>query len=158
MARIKKVLVANRGEIAVRVMRTCKELGYKTVAVYSDADRSALHTRFADEAVNVGPAPSRESYLVMDNIIEAARKTGADAIHPGYGFLSENPKFVRACEKAGIERWIPHQLRHTAADTVRQQFGLEHTQSVLGHSKASMREHYAKAGSAKAHEVALKIG
>ncbi len=102
MARIKKVLVANRGEIAVRVMRTCKELGYKTVAVYSDADRSALHTRFADEAVNVGPAPSRESYLVMDNIIEAARKTGADAIHPGYGFLSENPKFVRACEKAGV--------------------------------------------------------
>ncbi len=102
MARLKKVLVANRGEIAVRVMRTCKELGLATVAVYSDADRSALHTRFADQAFHVGPAPSRESYLVMDRIIDAAKKSGADAIHPGYGFLSENPKFVRACEAAGI--------------------------------------------------------
>ena len=102
MARLKKVLVANRGEIAIRVMRTCRELGLKTVAVYSEADRSALHTRFADEAVLVGPPPSRESYLVMERILDAAKQTGADAIHPGYGFLSENPKFVRACDKAGI--------------------------------------------------------
>ncbi len=102
MARIKKVLIANRGEIAVRVMRTCKELGYKTVAVYSEADRNALHTRFADEAYCVGPAPSRESYLVQENIIRAAKESGADAIHPGYGFLSENASFVRACDKAGI--------------------------------------------------------
>ena len=102
MARIRRVLVANRGEIAVRVMRTCKELGLSTVAVFSEADRTALHTRFADQAVCVGPAPSRESYLVQANIIEAAKRTGADAIHPGYGFLSENPSFVRACEKAGI--------------------------------------------------------
>jgi acetyl-CoA carboxylase, biotin carboxylase subunit len=102
MARLKKVLVANRGEIAVRVMRTCKELGFKTVAVYSDADRNALHTRFADEAVRVGPPPSRESYLVFDSILGAAKATGADAIHPGYGFLSENAAFVRACDAAGI--------------------------------------------------------
>jgi acetyl-CoA carboxylase, biotin carboxylase subunit len=102
MARIKKVLIANRGEIAVRVIRTCKELGIATVAVYSDADRSALHTRFADQAVHVGPPPSRESYLRGDKIIAAAKQTGADAIHPGYGFLSENSDFVRACEKAGL--------------------------------------------------------
>ncbi|MEW6430856.1 MAG: acetyl-CoA carboxylase biotin carboxylase subunit [Myxococcota bacterium] len=102
MARIKKVLVANRGEIAIRVMRTCKELGLETVAVFSEADRSALHTRYADQAVCVGPPPSRESYLVQQNIIDAAKRTGADAIHPGYGFLSENASFVRACEKAGI--------------------------------------------------------
>jgi acetyl-CoA carboxylase, biotin carboxylase subunit len=102
MARIKKILVANRGEIAIRVMRTCRELGLATVAVYSEADRAALHTRFADQAFCVGPPPSRESYLVADHILDAARRSGADAIHPGYGFLSENASFVRACEKAGL--------------------------------------------------------
>ena len=102
MARIKKILIANRGEIAIRVMRTCKEMGISTVAVFSEADRSALHVRTADQAVCVGPPPSRESYLVQERIIEAARATSADAIHPGYGFLSENASFVRACEKAGL--------------------------------------------------------
>ena len=102
MPSFRKVLIANRGEIAVRVMRTCRELGLSTVAVFSEADRSAFHVQRADEAVCVGPAPSRESYLVIDNIIAAAKRTGADAIHPGYGFLSENASFVRACEKAGI--------------------------------------------------------
>ncbi|MBX5483539.1 MAG: acetyl-CoA carboxylase biotin carboxylase subunit [Myxococcaceae bacterium] len=100
--KIRKILVANRGEIAIRVMRTCKEMGIATVAVYSEADRSALHVRTADQAICVGPPPSRESYLVGAKIIDAAKRTGADAIHPGYGFLSENPNFVRMCEAAGI--------------------------------------------------------
>jgi acetyl-CoA carboxylase biotin carboxylase subunit len=102
MPKIRKVLVANRGEIAIRVMRTCKELGIATVAVYSEADRAALHVRTADQAFFVGPPPSRESYLVQQRIIDAAKQAGADAIHPGYGFLSENASFVRACEAAGI--------------------------------------------------------
>lgn len=97
-----KVLVANRGEIAVRVMRTCREMGIQTVAVFSDADRGALHVRTADEAVRIGPPPSRESYLNASALIEATKRTGADAVHPGYGFLSENPAFARACRDAGI--------------------------------------------------------
>jgi acetyl-CoA carboxylase biotin carboxylase subunit len=99
---INKVLVANRGEIAVRVMRSCREMGVRTVAVYSDADRGALHVRMGDEAVHVGPSPSRESYLVPERILGAAKLTGADAIHPGYGFLSEKAEFNRACGAAGI--------------------------------------------------------
>ncbi len=99
---IRKILIANRGEIAVRVARTCREMGIRTVAIYSDADRAALHVRSCDEAVHVGPAASRESYLVIENVIAACRKTGADAVHPGYGFLSENAKFARACASAGI--------------------------------------------------------
>ena len=99
---ITKVLVANRGEIAVRVMRTCREMRLGTVAVYSDADRGSLHVRHADEAVHIGASPARESYLAVDRIIDAAKKTGADAIHPGYGFLSERADFARAVERAGI--------------------------------------------------------
>ena len=97
-----KILVANRGEIACRIMRTAARMGISTVAVHSDADADALHVEMADEAVRLGPPPAAESYLRIDRIIEAARRTGAEAIHPGYGFLSENADFVRACEEAGI--------------------------------------------------------
>jgi len=99
---IRKILIANRGEIAVRVARTCREMGIRTVAIYSDADRAALHVRSCDEAVRVGPPASRESYLVIENVIAACKVTRADAVHPGYGFLSENAKFARACAAAGI--------------------------------------------------------
>ncbi len=98
----RKVLVANRGEIAVRVMRTLREMNIVSVAVYSDADRAALHVRSADEAYPIGPAPAGESYLRVDKIIDTAKKSGCDAIHPGYGFLSENPALPEACERAGI--------------------------------------------------------
>ena len=99
----KKILIANRGEIALRVIRTCKEMGIKTVAVYSTADAESLHVRFADEAVCIGPPQSSESYLKMSNIISAAEITNADAIHPGYGFLSENAKFSKLCEEHSIK-------------------------------------------------------
>ncbi len=99
---IEKVLIANRGEIAVRIIRACREMGIETVAVYSEADREALHTQLADEAVCIGPAPSSESYLNMNNIISATLVSGADAIHPGFGFLSENSKFAELCEQCNI--------------------------------------------------------
>jgi acetyl-CoA carboxylase biotin carboxylase subunit len=99
---MKKILVANRGEIALRVMRTAKEMGIQTVAVFSEADRNALHVRYADEAVCIGPAPSNQSYLVIDKILEVAKQLGVDGIHPGYGFLSENASFARKVKEAGI--------------------------------------------------------
>ena len=99
---IKKILIANRGEIAVRIIRACREMGIETVAVYSKADADALHTQLADEAICIGPAPSKDSYLNMENIISATIVSGADAIHPGFGFLSENTKFVEMCEECHI--------------------------------------------------------
>lgn len=99
---ISKILIANRGEIACRVIKTAKRMGIATVAVYSDADANALHVKLADEAVHIGPSPSNQSYIVIDKILEAIRQTGADAVHPGYGFLSENAAFAEALDKAGV--------------------------------------------------------
>ena len=98
----KKILIANRGEIAVRIMRACQELGIQTVAVYSDADKNSLHAQFADEAIHIGAAEPRESYLNTEVLIRAARASQADAVHPGYGFLSENASFAAAVESAQL--------------------------------------------------------
>ena len=120
-----KVLIANRGAIACRIIRTLKRLGIHSVAVYSDADRYSRHVQLADEAVHIGPAPAAESYLRQDRIIEAARRTGAQAIHPGYGFLSENASFAERCEAEGIAFIgpTPMQMRD---------FGLKHTARATG--------------------------
>src|SRR3546814_15952215 len=99
---MKKLLISNRGEIALRIMRSAKEMGINTVAVYSEADRRSPHVQFADEAICIGPPPANDSFLSVEKILEACRKTGADAVHPGYGFLSENAAFARALEQVGV--------------------------------------------------------
>src|SRR5918995_5331326 len=99
---LKKVLVANRGEVALRIIRACQELEIPAVAVYSDADESALHVHRADEAVRIGPPPAGKSYLDVEALIDAAKETGAEAVHPGYGFLAENAAFAAACQDAGL--------------------------------------------------------
>ena len=100
--KIKKILIANRGEIACRVIKSARKMGIKTVAVYSDADKNALHVDMADEAIHIGPPPANQSYIVMDKILAAIKDSGADAVHPGYGFLSENPEFAKALKKAKV--------------------------------------------------------
>ena len=116
----RKILIANRGEIAVRVERACREMGIRTVAVYSEVDRHALHVRYADEAYLIGPPPAGESYLVIDKVIDAAKRSGAEAIHPGYGFLAENPVFAERCEKEKIKLIGPsaHAMRTMGSKTL----------------------------------------
>ena len=120
-----KILIANRGEIACRVIKTARRMGIRTVAVYSEADASALHVERADEAYLIGPAPARDSYLNIERIVETARRAGAQAIHPGYGFLSENARFADACEAAGIRFIGP------PATAIRQCNGLLTVVSIL---------------------------
>ena len=98
-----KILIANRGEIACRVIKTARKMGIKTVAIYSDADAQAMHVQMADEAVHIGPSPANQSYIVIDKVMAAIKETGAEAVHPGYGFLSENAKFAEALEAAGVQ-------------------------------------------------------
>ncbi len=109
-----KILIANRGEIACRIIRTARRLGIATVAVYSEADKDALHVEMADEAIPIGPAPAAQSYLVIDNIVAACRETGAEAVHPGYGFLSERAAFAAALEAAGVAFIGPNSRAHEA--------------------------------------------
>jgi acetyl-CoA carboxylase, biotin carboxylase subunit len=150
----KKILIANRGEIAVRIIRACRELGVATVAVYSDVDRAALHVRKSDEAYHIGPAPAAESYLRMDKILDIAKRSGAEAIHPGYGFLSENAKFAEACAGAGV-KFIgptPHSMRLMGSKTsARQQMEKAGVPFVPGTSRGL-------ASPEEGEEVAERIG
>ncbi len=125
----KRILIANRGEIAVRIIRACREMGIESVAVFSDVDRKALHVRKADHAYHIGPATASESYLNFDKILDVARRSGAEAIHPGYGFLSENARFANACRDAGIKFIGP----------------TPESMEMMG-SKTSARQHMKKAG------------
>ena len=122
-----KILIANRGEVALRIMRACKELGVKTVAVYSTEDADTYPVQYADEAVCIGPAQANKSYLIMANIIAAAKTTGAEAVHPGYGFLAENADFARACEEAGITFIGP-------SSTILAQMGDKLTAKAIAHA------------------------
>ncbi|MCA1812501.1 MAG: acetyl-CoA carboxylase biotin carboxylase subunit [Halobacteriales archaeon] len=151
---LRKVLVANRGEIAVRVLRACRELGVRSVAVFSDADRDAMHVRLAGEAVRLGPAPSGESYLRQDKVLEAAQRTGAEAVHPGYGFLSENAGFARACAKAGVTFIGPSpEAMEQLGDKVRaRQLAIREGVPVAAGSEGAVKD------SAEAARVAERIG
>ncbi|HET9355585.1 MAG TPA: biotin carboxylase N-terminal domain-containing protein, partial [Sphingomicrobium sp.] len=142
---LQSLLIANRGEIACRIIRTAREMGLRTIAVYSDADAEALHVRMADEAVHIGPSPAVESYLVGDRIIAAAREAGAEAIHPGYGFLSENADFAQAVIDAGLI-WVgpkPDSIRamglKDAAKTLMSAAGVPVTPGYLGDDQSPER-------------------
>ena len=129
----KKILIANRGEIAVRIVRACRELGIISVAVYSDVDRASLHVRLADEAYAIGPAASRESYLRIDKLLDIAKRAGCDALHPGYGFLAENPHFADVCRSCNIEFIGPsHEAMAMLGDKLRADFGGWHAAGYRG--------------------------
>src|SRR4051794_37328114 len=154
------LLMANRGEIACRVIRTARQLGIRTVAVHSDADARAMHVREADEAVHIGPSPARESYLVGDKIIAAAKASGAEAIHPGYGFLSENADFAQAVMDAGLV-WVgpnPSSIRamglKDAAKKLMDEAGVPTTPGYLGENQAP--DHLHKEADAIGYPVLIK--
>src|SRR5262245_18098578 len=149
-----KILVANRGEIALRVIRACRELGVRSVAVYSDADARAPHVREADEAVHIGAAPSAESYLKGERIIDAAKRTGAEAIHPGYGFLSEREWFARAVRDAGLV-FIgppPEAIAAMGSKTAARQLALAANVPIVPGTTEALRD------AAEAHAIAEKFG
>lgn len=152
--KINKVLIANRGEIAIRVIRTCRDLGIKTVAVYSDPDRTALHVRFATEAYHIGSASPKESYLNIEKILKVAKKSGADAIHPGYGFLSENPSFAKAVAEAGLILIGPkaHSMEAMATKTKARQVMVKAGVPVVPGIESSVDDEN------QAKEIAKKIG
>ena len=154
---IKKVLIANRGEIAVRIIRACREMGIETVAVYSEADKEALHTKLADEAICIGPAPSKDSYLSMENIISATIISGADAIHPGFGFLSENSKFAELCEQCNITFIGPDSkvIASLGNKQVARNTMMEAGVPVIPGSKAPVYD--AKTGAALAQEIGYPV-
>src|SRR5215217_3922684 len=149
-----KVLIANRGEIALRVVRACQELGIRSVAVYSDADARAPHVREADEAVHIGPSPSSQSYLVGERIIEAARRVGAEAIHPGYGFLSEREWFARAVRDAGLVFIGPpaEAIAAMGSKTAARQLAIKAGTPVVPGTTEALRD------AAEAEEVADRFG
>jgi acetyl-CoA carboxylase biotin carboxylase subunit len=155
----RKILIANRGEIAVRIMRACRELNIRSVAVFSDADRAALHVLHADEAYPIGPAPARESYLRIDKILEVARKSGAEAIHPGYGFLSENAAFAAACAEAGIKFIGPSAaaMQKMGSKTSARQLAREAAVPIVpGSAEALTREQAGKVAAEIGYPIMLK--
>src|SRR5437868_11394934 len=153
-APFKKILIANRGEIAVRVIRACREMGIATVAVFSDVDRAALHVMKADEAYPIGPASAAESYLNVERILDVAKRSGTEAIHPGYGFLSENPQFAKACGEAGIKFIGPSAAAMEAMGSkTRARQAADH--AGLPRVPGSVR---ALASAAEADEVAASVG